>query len=116
MAPWGASNRPTGRTRGSGQTNPQLSEPPLACWRPSVTSIEAPQTPPMLTEIAIPSHASSAEPVASRPDHRGWLAAAGAATGLALGAAALYLPLAIPAGWSHLFDGPARLGAAALIG
>jgi hypothetical protein len=68
----------------------------------------------MLAEIAIPPHAGSAELTTSRPDRRTWLAAAGVAAGLGLGAAALYLR--IPAGQMQVLDGPARLGAAALIG
>ena len=68
----------------------------------------------MPAELAIPSYAGSAEMAASRPDRRASWAAAGAAAGLALGAAGLYLP--IPAGWREVLDGPARLGAAALIG
>ena len=68
----------------------------------------------MLADIAIAPHSGSADLASSRPDRRVWLASAGAAAGLALGGAAFYLP--IPAGWNQLLDGPARLGAAALIG
>jgi len=68
----------------------------------------------MLAEIACPPHAGSADLSSSRPDYRVWLVAAAAAAAAGLAAAAIYRP--VPAGWSRALDGPARLGAAALIG
>jgi hypothetical protein len=68
----------------------------------------------MLAEIACPPHAGSTGDSIPRPDRRVWLGVAAMAAGVALIAAAVYLP--IPAAWGRLLDGPARLGAAALIG
>jgi hypothetical protein len=68
----------------------------------------------MHAELVYHSHSGSAGLPTTRVDRWMWLLAGGLALGAAAGVALVYFPLTLS--WNSAFDGPARLGLAALIG